>query len=150
MIESLVTKTRDKNVALKFLKTPKALLVGAAAIFERGGKVAATADIAEDTVRDLHAKIGDLALANDFWQESSSPGPGSEAGHDRTGPHKLSVVAQCRLPRVSRSSFESAPRREAEMKLALMLLIDKPFLETPFYDVRHKTWHLKNEDHALN
>jgi len=35
----------------------KALLEGAAGILERGGKAAATAEIAEDTVRDLHAKI---------------------------------------------------------------------------------------------
>jgi transposase-like protein len=35
----------------------KAVLEGAAGIFERGGKAAATAEIAEDTVRDLHAKI---------------------------------------------------------------------------------------------
>lgn len=35
------------------------LLEGAAGTFERGGKAAATAEIAEDTVRDLHAKIGD-------------------------------------------------------------------------------------------
>jgi transposase len=39
---------------------------GAAGIFERGGKAAATAEIAEDTVRDLHAKIGELAVASDF------------------------------------------------------------------------------------
>ena len=44
----------------------RALLEGAAGIFERGGKVAAEAEIAEDTVRDLHAKIGELAVANDF------------------------------------------------------------------------------------
>jgi len=35
----------------------KTLLEGAAGIFERGGKVAANVEIAEDTVRDLHAKI---------------------------------------------------------------------------------------------
>jgi transposase len=43
-----------------------ALLKGAAGIFDRGGKVAAAAEVAEDTVRDLHAKIGELAVANDF------------------------------------------------------------------------------------
>ena len=43
----------------------KALLDGAAGIFERGGK-AAPAEIDEDTVRDLHAKIGELAVANDL------------------------------------------------------------------------------------
>jgi transposase len=38
----------------------KALLEGAAGIFERGGQAAATTEIAEETVRDLHAKIGEL------------------------------------------------------------------------------------------
>ena len=60
-----------------------ALLEGAAGIFERGGRAAATAEIAEDTVRDLHAKIGELAVASDFCRESSSPGPGSGEGSSR-------------------------------------------------------------------
>ena len=34
-----------------------ALEEGAAGIFERGGQAAVAAEIAEDTVRDLHAKI---------------------------------------------------------------------------------------------
>lgn len=42
----------------------KALLDGAADIFERGGKKVPEVD--EDTVRALHAKIGELAVANDF------------------------------------------------------------------------------------
>jgi hypothetical protein len=42
----------------------KALLEGAADIFERGGKRASEID--EDTVRSLHVKIGELAVANDF------------------------------------------------------------------------------------
>ena len=45
----------------------------------------------------------------------------------------LSVGAQCRLLSISRSSFYYAPKGETEMNLALMLLIDKQFLETPFY-----------------
>jgi len=59
----------------------KALLDGAAEIFERGGKTAPVVD--DDTVRSLHAKIGELAVANDFCPESSSPGPESEARDDR-------------------------------------------------------------------
>ena len=50
-----------------------ALLEGAAGIFERGGKAAANAEIAEDTVRDLHAKIGELAVANDFLARKLKP-----------------------------------------------------------------------------
>jgi transposase len=37
----------------------RSLLEGGAGIFERGGKAAASAEIAEDTVLELHAKIGD-------------------------------------------------------------------------------------------
>ncbi len=53
----------------------KALLEGAAGIFERGGKTVA-AEIAEDTVRDLHAKIGELAVANDFLSRKLKPWAG--------------------------------------------------------------------------
>jgi len=51
----------------------KALLEGAAGIFERGGLVATTAETAEETVRDLHAKIGELAVANDFLSRKLKP-----------------------------------------------------------------------------
>ena len=43
----------------------RSLLEGAASIFERGGKAAVAAEVAEETVRDLRAKIGELAVAND-------------------------------------------------------------------------------------
>lgn len=51
----------------------KALLEGAAGIFEQGGKAAATAEIAEDTALNLHAKIGELAVANDFLARKLKP-----------------------------------------------------------------------------
>ena len=62
----------------------------------------------------------------------------------------LSIGAQCRLLSISRSSFYYEPRGETEMNLALMQLIDRQFLETPFYGVRQMTWHLQNEGHAVN
>ena len=34
--------------------------------------------------------------------------------------------------------------------LDLMRLIDKQFLETPFYGVRQMTWHLRNEANLVN
>lgn len=48
----------------------KALLEGAADIFERGGKKAPEVD--EDTVRALHAKIGELAAARQTRRDSAS------------------------------------------------------------------------------
>jgi transposase len=49
----------------------KALLDGVADIFERGTKK--TAEVDEDTVRALHAKIGELAVANDFLSRKLKP-----------------------------------------------------------------------------
>ncbi|WP_136637801.1 DDE-type integrase/transposase/recombinase [Pseudooceanicola onchidii] len=36
------------------------------------------------------------------------------------------------------------------MNLALMQMIDRQLLETPFYGVQQITWHLRNEGHAVN
>ena len=49
----------------------KALLDGAADIFERGGKK--TTEVDEETLRALHAKIGELAVANDFLSRKLKP-----------------------------------------------------------------------------
>ena len=58
----------------------------------------------------------------------------------------LSVGAQCRLLSISRSSFYYASLGETAMNLDLMLLIDKQFLDTPFYGVRQMTWHLQKSE----
>jgi transposase-like protein len=52
----------------------KALLEGAADIFDRGTKK--VAEIDEATVRELHAKIGELAVANDFLSRKLRPWTG--------------------------------------------------------------------------
>ncbi len=62
----------------------------------------------------------------------------------------LSVGKQCVLLSISRSSFYYDPKGETGMNLDLMRLIDKQFLETPFYGVRQMTWHLRNEGHVVN
>ena len=68
---------------------------------------------------------------------------------ERTHP-KLSVGTQCCLLSISWSSFYYEPPGETAMNLDLMLLVDKQFLETPFYGVRQMTWHLQNEGHGVN
>ena len=52
----------------------KSLLEGASDIFERGGKKRVEVD--EETVRSLHAKIGELAVANDFLSRKLKPWTG--------------------------------------------------------------------------
>ena len=53
----------------------RALLDGASDIFERGGRTK-TPEVSEDTVKELHAKIGELAVANDFLSRKLKPWTG--------------------------------------------------------------------------
>jgi putative transposase len=61
-----------------------------------------------------------------------------EPGHPR-----LSIVRQCELASISRSSFYRAPTMENEATLRLMRLIDEQFLETPWYGSRQMARHLR-------
>ncbi|MDZ7904400.1 MAG: IS3 family transposase [Cypionkella sp.] len=128
----------------------KALLEGAAGIFERGGQASANAEIAEETVRALHAKIGELAVANDFLSRKLKPWIGKRRGMIERAHPNLSVGAQCQLLSISRSSFYYAPQGETALNLELMRTVDRQFLDTPFYGVRQMTWHLQNEGYAVN
>ena len=51
----------------------RALLEGASGVFERGRK---TPEVDEEQVKDLHAKIGELAIANDFLARKLKPWTG--------------------------------------------------------------------------
>ncbi|SDG59661.1 transposase [Thalassobaculum litoreum] len=53
----------------------RALLDGASDIFERGGRTKLP-EISEETVKELHAKIGELAVANDFLSRKLKPWTG--------------------------------------------------------------------------
>jgi len=49
----------------------RALLEGAAGVFERGGKRAP--EIGAEQIKDLHAKIGELTVSNDFLERKLKP-----------------------------------------------------------------------------
>jgi len=55
----------------------------------------------------------------------------------------LSIVRQCELVSISRSSFYRQPAGESPENLALMRLIDEAFLECPFYGARQMARHLR-------
>lgn len=52
----------------------RALLEGASGVFERGGRKASEID--DEQVKELHAKIGELAVANDFLSRKLKPWTG--------------------------------------------------------------------------
>ncbi len=97
------------------------------------------------------AEIGELVVANDFFVQKAQVLDGKvRRGMIEPRHPKLSIGAQCRLLPIARSPFHYEPQGERQMNLALMLLIDKQFLETPFYGVQQMTWHHQNEGYRVN
>ena len=63
---------------------------------------------------------------------------------------RLSIVQQCKLLSVNRSSYYYQSSGESELNLELMRLIDEQYLKTPFYGHRQMTKHLRREDYAVS
>nr|WP_264212261.1 IS3 family transposase [Leisingera thetidis] len=126
----------------------RALLEGASGVFERGGKK--TPEIDEEQVKELHAKIGELAVANDFLSRKLKPDRQVRRKMIEPANANLPIGKQCKLLSISRSSFYYQPKGETALNLMLMRRIDEQFLETPFFGVRQMTWHLRNEGHLVN
>jgi putative transposase len=62
----------------------------------------------------------------------------------------MSVVQQCGLLELSRSTFYYQPRGENVYNLALMRLIDEQFTKRPFYGVPRMTVRLRAMGHGVN
>ena len=58
---------------------------------------------------------------------------------------RLSIVRQCELVTISRSSFYYEGKGETVLNLELMRLIDEEFLENPYYGSRQMTRHLRRQ-----
>jgi len=63
---------------------------------------------------------------------------------------KLSIVEQCQILDVNRSSFYYSPLPETELNLEIMKILDKQYFETPFYGMLKLTEMLKNEGYHVN
>ncbi len=68
---------------------------------------------------------------------------------DRTD-HQMSIVTQCRLLRVARSTLYYRPAPASEDDLRLMRRIDEQYLATPFYGSRRMVAFLRREGCAVN
>ena len=80
----------------------------------------------------LHAKIGELALENDFLESALTKAgiAGRKAMIDRD--HKLPLARQAKAVGISRGSIYYRPRPVGEAGLGLMRRIDELHLEYPF------------------
>lgn len=59
----------------------------------------------------------------------------------------LSVRRQCRLLSLTRSSLYYHPRGESAENLVFMEIIDRQFLETPWYGSRQMARYMQREGH---
>jgi putative transposase len=62
---------------------------------------------------------------------------------------RLSIVRQCELVAISRSSFYYEGKGETALSLELMRLIDEQFLETPYYGSRQMKRHLVRQGYCV-
>ena len=62
---------------------------------------------------------------------------------------KLSIVKQCDLVTISRSTFYYEGKGETPFNLLLMRLIDEQFMETPYYGSRQMARHLRRQGHNV-
>jgi putative transposase len=108
---------------------------------DKGSEVQANRDA---EVTKLHAKVGQLVVERDFFGQSlRSLSLDRRKAMIEPGHPWLSVVRQCELASISRSSFHRDAMVENEATLRLMRLIDGRFLETPRYGSRQMERHLR-------
>jgi putative transposase len=62
---------------------------------------------------------------------------------------ELSIVRQCELVSISRSGFYYQPVGETPLNLELIRLIDRQFLETPWYGSRQMARHLRRAGYSV-
>ena len=67
-----------------------------------------------------------------------------EANHPR-----LSIVRQCQLVSIARSSHYYVGQGESSQNLALMRLIDAQYLRTPWYGSRQLARHLRRQGYGV-
>ena len=105
----------------------------------------------EELVAKLYQQIGQLTVERDFFVREVR----SMSRHERRamidrGHHELSVVRECELLDISRSSAYYSPVQADEYELELMGLVDKQYLLTPFYGSRKMAVWLRGQGHQVN
>ena len=63
---------------------------------------------------------------------------------------RLSIVRQCDLVGITRSSYYYIGKGETPLNLELMRIMDEQFLKTPFYGFRQMARHLRRQNYKAN
>lgn len=115
------------------------------------GKQAKAYADSEDEIKELHAKIGQIDGGTRFFSRCLQTVGRVRRQEMIDHCHKaLSLVQQCMLLKISRSSLYYSPKEESSENQDLMQKIDAQFLATPSYGSRQMTFHLKREGFCVN
>ncbi|WP_353346657.1 IS3 family transposase [Litorivita sp. NS0012-18] len=115
---------------------------GMADVFSGGKQTGPT----EAEVKDLHAKIGRLAVENDFLSEGlKKVSPAKKRAMIQRDHPDLSISQQCKLVQLSRSAFYYTPVGIDADTLAMMKEIDRVFTRYPFFGSRQIAAYLRRE-----
>jgi hypothetical protein len=63
---------------------------------------------------------------------------------------ELSLVRQCELLNISRSSLYYQPVNPSDEALTILRLLDEQYMQTPFYGSRQMTVHLQQRGYSVN
>jgi hypothetical protein len=104
---------------------------GMAEVFSSKGK--RRAEVGEAQIKELHAKIGQLAIERVFGQGLRSLSHKRRKGIVESDHSQgLSIARQCGLLGISRSSFYYDSRGEYPLNLKLMRMLDEQFIDSFF------------------
>ncbi|MEO9683100.1 MAG: IS3 family transposase [Tateyamaria sp.] len=122
----------------------RAAIENMATAFTRRGS--APEQVSAADVDKLHSKIGQLVVERDFLAEASHQ---SRDARQKmvSRDHKLSLRKQCELLQLSRSRLYYQRVGESAENLRFMEIIDKQFLETPWYGSRQMARFMKRQGH---
>ncbi|MDP2496329.1 IS3 family transposase [Shimia thalassica] len=123
----------------------RAAMENMATAFTRRGS--APEQVSAAKVDKLHSKIGQLVVERDFLVDASQQFARNARQKMVSKDHKLSKRRQCALLTLSRSNLYYEPKGESAENLRFMEIIDKQFLETPWYGSRQMARHMKRNDH---
>ncbi|MDP2517937.1 IS3 family transposase [Shimia thalassica] len=115
---------------------------GMADVFSGGKQSGPT----EAEIKELHAKIGGLAVENDFLSEGlKKVSPDKKRSMIQRAHPNLSISRQCQLVNLGRSAFYYTPVGIDAATLEMMKEIDRVFTKYPFFGSRQIAAYLRRE-----
>ena len=118
-------------------------------VFGDGAGGGTAARDTEKLIERLYARIGELVVERGFFFEGFRALGRAEKVRLVRADDGVPLTRKCALAGVSRASLYYEPRPADACTLALQLVVDKLYMEFPYYGTRRVMLHLRREGHAL-